>query len=278
MLLIFAPGVYHKLNYLSMKHPVIICLLLLFSCAASGQENYKVIKVIGTITIKSRGTDLQTGTVFTDKDNLLFRTDEASAAVINSQKGRLILTSKNHDLSRANSNYLPAMYSMATRGTLISRTDLQNHFSGKYAILEKLSLVMNKENFPMNKDHFFFLRYAYKGEDINKKLDFSGDTLIIDKKKLYTVDGNPIPNPDNTQISLYYRNGSESLLINKFELIFPDNEKLKKEISVILDVYKGKTAKEKLGEINSYINEFYGKVNSSNLTSWAEKNFNLKAQ
>lgn len=263
-----------------MKNPVRICwlLFLLFNCAAYGQDDYKVIKVNGTITIKARGATLQTGTVFTDKDDLLFSTAEATAAVINSRKGRLILTSKNHDLSAARSNYLPAMYSMATRGALISKSDLQNHFSGKYAVLQKLLLVINKANFPMNKDHFFFLRYAYKGENINKKLDFSGDSLIIDRKKLYTVDGNPIPGPDNTGIALYYRNGAESLLISKFELIFPDNEKLKQEVQVILDVCKNRTDKEKLGEINSYINEFYGKVNSSNLTAWAQKNFNLKVE
>jgi hypothetical protein len=255
-----------------------LLLFILFSCGTYAQDNYKVIKVNGTITIKARGTDLQTGTVFTDKDDLLFRTAEATAAVINPQKGRLILTSRNHDLSAANSNYLPPMYSMATRGTLISRADLQNHFSGKYAILEKLSMVMNKTNFPMDKDHFFFFRYAYKSENINKKLDFSGDTLIIDRKKLYTVDGKPIPGPDNTRISLYYKNGPESVLINNFELIFPDNEKIKQEIQVILEAFKNRPYKEKLGEINSYVTEFYGKVDRSNLVSWAEKNFKLKAE
>ena len=38
----------------------------------------------------------------------------------------------------------------------------------------------------------------------NKKLEYSGDTVIIDKQNLFTIDGRPIPSPDNTSITLYY--------------------------------------------------------------------------
>jgi hemerythrin superfamily protein len=258
--------------------------LILFSALLTGtimgQENFKVIKVSGTITLKTKGTSLETGTVFSEKEDLLFRTEDATAAVINSQKGRLILTNKSHDLSASGSNFLPSMYNMSTRGAgstdIIELKDLMSHFSGKYVVIDKQAVVIDPTNFPMNSDHFFYLRYRYKGEDINKKLDYSGDSLILNKKSLFTVDGNPIPSPDNTLIKLFYRTGSESHEISEFDLIFPDTKLLKKEINVILDEIRSKSSKEKIGEINSYINDVYGKIDQKSLSLWLNTTFGLK--
>lgn len=271
--------VFYKLQYMRKLNISAVLLILLSALPSFGQDNYKVIKVNGTILLKAKGISLQTGTVFSETDGLVFNSDDATAAVINSRKGRLILTSKNHDISTASSNSLPAMYNIASRGaTLISLKDLQNYFSGKFAVLNTQFLVLHTASFPMDNQNFFFLRYPYKGQEINKKLDFSGDTLIISRSKLYTVDGKPIPSPDNAEISLFYRKGSESLLVNKFDLIFPDEKQLKKEVQVILDEFAGKTYKEKVNEIDSFINENYGKVSMENLRSWLKINFNIKAE
>jgi hypothetical protein len=241
------------------------------------QDDFKVIKVNGSILLKTRGISLETGTVFSGKEDLLFRSEDATAAVINSQKGRLVLTNKNHDLSTARSNSLPSMYNISSRGgSFLNNSDLSNNFSGKYVVLDKQSIELNGKTFPMDKDHFFFLRYIYKGEEINKRLGFSGDTLIIDKVSLLTVDGNPIPSADNTAIKLFYRKGAESVFISDFDLIFPDMKQLKKEIGVILPEIKEKPASEKIIEIGSYINEFYGKVQRENLSKWLESNFGIK--
>lgn len=255
----------------------ILVFSFIFGGVSSGQDNFKVIRVNGTILLREKGVSLETGTVFSVKDDLIFRSEDATAAVINPQKGRLIITSRNHDLSNARSNFLPAMYSIASRGAWLSNIiDLQNHFSDKYVVLDYQDIVLDVSNFPMDDNHFFFLRYAYKGEDINKKLPHSGDTLKICRESLFTVDGNPIPSPDNTLISLFYRNESESVLINRFDLIFPDTEQLRKEVQVILDELKDKQADEKIAEVNAYINEFYGKVYRLNLLTWLEFNFGLR--
>ena len=257
----------------------VLILFFLFSNSTFSQENFKVIRVNGVILLKAKGTSLETGTVFSEKEDLLFRTDDATASVINSKRGRIILTSKNHDLASARSNYLPAMYNIASRaGSLINIIDLQNHFSGNYVVLEKQSLLIDKSNFPMDSDHFFFLSYVYKGEIINKKLKFSGDNLIIDKADLYTVDGKPIPSPDNTAITLFYKKGPENIRINRFELIFPETTQLKKEVQIIVDEMVKEPDKVKVNEINAYISENYGKVYNLNLLSWLENNYGLRAE
>lgn len=267
------------LKTIIMKSIIPFIFLLFFFVDSFSQDNFKVIKVNGTILLKSKNIFLETGTVFSEKEALLFRTEDATAAVINSQRGRMILTNNNHDLSNASSNFLPSMYNISSRGgSLVNIVDLQNHFSGKYVVLGKQAIEMDVKNFPMDKDNFFFLRYIFKGEEINKKLGYSGDTLIIDKRSLYTVDGNPIPSPDNTSIRLFYHKGSESIPVSEFDLIFPDIRQLTKEIQIILDEIKNKSFSEKFAEVTSYINEEYGKVNKGNLLTWLDTNFGLKAK
>ena len=254
-----------------------LLFVFIFIHPVFSQDDFKVIKVNGSILLKTRGVSLETGTVFSGKDVLLFKSEDATAAVINSQKGRLVLTNKNHDLATARSNSLPSMYNISSRGgSLLNNTDLSTNFSGKYVVLDKQYIELDGKTYPMNNDHFFFFRYIYKGEEINKKLGFSGDSLIIDKVTLLTIDGNPIPSADNTKIKLFYRKGTESVFIGEFDLIFPDLKQLKKEIGVILPEIKEKPSSEKVGEIGSYINEFYGKVQRENLAKWMESNFGIK--
>lgn len=268
------------LIFFTMKSLFISLVTLFFFLGTSfGQENFKVIKVNGSILLRAKNISLQTGTVFSEREDLLFRTDDATASVINSQKGRLILTSRNHDLSKIQSNYVPAMYNISTRGGSLSNLiDLQNLFSGKYVVLDKQKIILDDETFPMDNDHFFFLKYLYKGEEIPKKLDYSGDTLIIDKKNLYTVDGKPIPNPDNTAIKLFYMNGDKLVQINEFNLIFPDSKQLKAEVKIILDTMKSLSSKEQVGEVTAYIYDQYGKIQQQNLLAWLKVNFGLQTK
>jgi len=252
-------------------------IILIIISPGYGQSDFKVIKVNGSILLRARGISLETGTEFSEKEDLLFRSEDATAAVINSQKGRVIITAKSHDLASASSNYLPSMYNISSRsGSLSKSSDLNTYFSGKYVVLDRQRIEINKETFPMDKDHFFFLRYIYKGEQINKKLIFSGDTLIIDRSNLFTIDGSPIPNADKTLIKLFYRKGDESVFISEFDLIFPDMIQLTKETEIILDELKGKSVDEKINEVGSYINEFYGRVPRENLTEWMKVRFGIK--
>jgi len=254
---------------------LVFCFVIILP--ASGQENFKVIKVNGTILLKNRGVSLETGTVFSEKEDLVFRSDDATAAVINSQQGRLILTSKNHNLAAARTNRMPSMDNIGSRSvTLGGGCELEDYFSCKHVVFEKEAVVVDALTYPMNDDHFFFLRYVFKNEEINKKLSFSGDTLFIDKTSLFTVAGMPIPSADDTSIRLFYHRAGESVIINEFDLIFPDMKQLTKEVEVILTEMKEKSSNEKVAEVDSYLKDFYGKVSRDNLVEWLETNFGIK--
>jgi hypothetical protein len=251
-----------------------LTLLFIFIGYGFSQESFKVIKVNGTILLKTSGVSLETGTVFSARDDLVFRTDDATAAVINPQKGRIVLTSRNHDLSSSRTNQMPSMYSIGSRSAFLSEElSIRDLFSGRRVVLGKEMVEVDRNEYPMNDDHFFFLRYNYKGEEINKRLGFSADTLIIDRVTLHTVDGVPIPGADNTTVKLLYRKGNESIFISEFDLIFPDPDQLKKEIGIILSEMSDRSSNEKMGEIEAYLNDFYGKVSRVNLVRWMEENF-----
>jgi hypothetical protein len=263
-----------------MKLLSVTLLLLMLSGNTFSQADYKVIKVNGSITLKSKGISLETGTIFSEQEELLFNTDGATAAVINSVKGRMILTGKKNDLSASGTNYLPAMYNISTRGlsSLSTVNDLRNHFSGQYVVLDRQAVVISHASFKMDLNSFFYIQYTYNGETINKKPAFSGDSLIIDKTSLFSIDGTPFPAPAETQVILFYKNGEEIVFAGSFNLIFPEQALLKKEIKVILDEIKSKTGREKINEINSYITEFYGKTDRRNLEIWLNRNFELKSE
>jgi hypothetical protein len=261
----------------TMKRVILIAVLVAFGIVSQSQENFTVIKVNGTIMLRSRGVQLQTGTVFSGNEELLFRSEDATAAVINPEKGRLILTSRNHDLGTAKPNFQPSMYSVSTRAALPKMVATpEERFSGRIVLLDKIMIRMDRSYYPMDAGNFFFLRYIYNGETINKKLSYSGDTVIIDRKALLTVDGQPIAGPDNSRMEMYYMRATEAALFGNFEMILPDTEQLTREVGVIIEQFRQKNYREKVAEINAYIGDFYGKADDSDLKAWLKAVYGLK--
>lgn len=240
-------------------------------------DKYKVIKVNGQIQIKKTGKNLSQGDEFAPNTPLDFKTAESRAAVISSSKGRFVLTADNNNSK--GSNLVPAMNSVATRsGAIINMIDLKNVFADNYVIIEEVRLKIGKDAFPMVEgETFFYVDYEYNGEVISKILDFSNDTLIISKSNIFKIDGNPIENPYTIEFKLYYRNEKkeESTPINSFNAIFPEKDALKQELKIILDEMVKKTEKQKLDDVLSYINEFYGKPDKDNVKSFLSTQFNL---
>jgi hypothetical protein len=214
---------------------------------------------------------MKQGDVFLSGTALDFKSPHARAAVISSLKGRFVLTSS----EKGQAKILPAANNISSRsGALINKVDLQNHFSGKYLIIDKLKLEIGNQNFPMNEKNFFYLSYSYEGEIIRKKLDYDGDFLVFDKSEIFKIDGEPIP-VQNKEMNLYYRNGETSELVNEFSPVFPDLVELKEEVNIILEEFNDKSRQDKINEITAYLTEFHGKPNKENLSAWLTLEFGL---
>ncbi len=237
-------------------------------------DDYKVIKVQGNIVFKNTGKAMSQGDVFKENTVLNFASDDAKATVINADKGRFVLTK-----SAKGSNLIPAINNIASRsGAILNLIDLQNHFEGKLAIIDGMKIKIASTDFKMDDNSFFYLEYKYKGEIIPKKLGHVGDSLVIDKAQVYKVDGTLISAPDSPEVTLKYRNSKENknTTISTFNLVFPNSDELKGEISIILDEMKSKSIDKKIDEVVSYVNEFYGKPDKSNVKYWVGKNFGVK--
>jgi hypothetical protein len=256
------------------KNLGMLLAVMLTSAIISAQNDYTVIRVTGNILMKLSGKALSQGSNFSDKDEFVFKTDDSRAAVIHPSKGRFILSPSAPGNNGSKSNLLPAMSNASTRGgAILNQVDLQNHFTGKYLIIRKIGVKIGGDAFPITDSSCFFIRYKYQGEDINKKLNSHGDTLIIDHSELMMVDSKPIPDPDSPDMKLYFRQGSKSILISEFTPIFPDEAVLVKEITTLFNGMNGKSKEDKIAEAISYMNDFYGKPDKDNVTWWLKEKF-----
>lgn len=209
-----------------------------------------------------------------------FKTPGAKAAVINlKNRSRYLLTSESSSgsdgqLAMAKTHLIPSPPAISTRAAVMADiSDLKEYFKGNYAVINKSFITINSQNYPMDATHLFYLKYKYKGEEINKKLDYNEDTLFIDKEKLYKVDNQPITKPDDNNVKLFYMSGNKSDLISEFILIFPDESSLKQEVDVILKSLGTVSISKKVDEVVAYITKFYGKPNNDNVFIWVKKNF-----
>jgi hypothetical protein len=267
---------YHK-KMRNLAGSLIISFLLYSFHPLLSQVNYRVIKVNGNIVYVRTGNSMAQGDEFEEDEDLSFQTPNSRAAVINQNLGRFILTPDNYDdLSSAKSNFLPAMSNLSTRGGIINNlTDLQNQFSDNVAILHEAGYYLNPYQFPINENEFFFLKFQYKGEEINKKLGFDQNRLILSRENILKVDDVSIEQIDHPVVSLYYYKNEESEFISDFNLIFPDLDEIKNELQIILEASSEKSYNQKVNDISGFIFEFYGKPDKQDVIQYLDKTFGL---
>jgi hypothetical protein len=263
-----------------MKRVFTLSAVLAFCLASYAQVPFKVISVNGEIIATKANVTLQNGVEVQSDDNFDFRRPNSRAAMINSEVGRVVLTEQNAADAFARAAFAPAMSAVSARsGSVTNMAELQNIFSDKVVIFDKLEVKVGAEYFPMDQKRFFFIRYTHNNETINKRLAFKDDVLIINKDELFVVDGQPLENIEAKQLSLYYykptEERTESVLINSFEPIFVVTQQIKPEIQVIVDEFKGEAGEKVLAEVYDYLTSFYGKVDRENLEAWLKREFKL---
>jgi len=287
---------------------IIILFAIILSTPVIAQE-YHTIRVNGSILLVEKNSELQRGTIFEENDSLVFKTYNSLATVVHPEKGRFILRPDNVDLAYAKASYTPALSNIQSRtidanfseeyddidlsqvkasftpaianissrsSSLNSLDELQNHFNGKYAIVDDIRLNINPDKFPMSQEKFFFIRYEYNNEPVFKQLSSEDDTLIIKKIELFSVDGEKLNDPEAVkEMEVWYLerdNDNNITYIGTFEPVFVDNDELYEEISIMINVFHEKSRDELLAEILSFINEVYGKPNRKSVEVWLSNN------
>lgn len=258
-------------------------LLTLFFVVAvfslNAQLPFKVITVNGEIIATKANVTLQNGVEVYSDDNFDFVKPNSRAAMINSEKGRIVLTQQNAADAFSKAAFAPAISAVSSRsGSMASQSDLKNFFGDKLLVIDKLDVEIGADLYPMNDDAFFFVRYSYNGETINKRLPFTANVLTIKKDDIFAVDGTPIEIPEGELNLYYYKKGTEtpeSVLVSSFSAIFVNSTQIKPEVELIISEFKGKPQDFIVGQVYDYLTSFYGSIDKKNLEGWMKAEFGI---
>lgn len=263
-----------------MKKVFLLIAALSSAGMAIAQLPFKVITVNGEIVAVKANVTLQNGIEVLSNENFDFRKPNSRAAMINSERGRIVLTEQNATDAFSKAAFAPAISAVSSRSSsMVSQADIKSYFSDKLLVIDRLEVKIGSDLYPLDENNFFFVRYTYKGETINKRLPFKGNSLVLDKAEIYVVDGKPIESPDKNELGLYYyRKGSqtpESVFISSFSPAFVKTTDIKPEIAIIVDEFKGKPADQIIGEVYDYLTTFYGSIDKAILEKWVKAEFGL---
>ncbi len=259
-----------------MKRTILICLFLPFTILVHSQEYY-VLQVKGTVKKSKTGALVKTKDVIKADEQLTFSSATDAVALVNPKAGRFILkpgkpTKTNELIAYMKDALSQASSRLSTRsGGFNNVLDLKAFFKDPVLLLPELQYKVNGASFPISESAFFFIRYQYNGEAINKQLSINKDSLIIvNRIELFKVDGKPIAGGETSGHQLMYFSGQVELSLCPLVFNLADPETVKTEADVLLDALKSanNTSEKILTELSAYLVENYAKVDDGNLRRW----------
>lgn len=234
---------------------------------------YTVLSVKGEIILEKTGQPLREMDEICASDKLTFKSSDSKAAVLSSEQGRFVIKPDKNKTNDKLTAFVKSVLSQGT-GTLSTRGEvtLENEFGESYFIIGTGRLHIDTKTYPMTESNFFYIKYKYGSEDVNKKLKFIKDTLLLDKESVYKVDEKEI-NPAKVQsVSLYYyeKDKNASTKIASFSLEFANENKLTGELKSYINLLKnaGKENDFIIQEVMLYLNDVYGNINYDNIKAW----------
>jgi len=254
-----------------------LIIILLTAAMVSGQDCYTVLKVKGDVKLERTGKYIAVNDELCSNDNVLFSDNNCVVVVHSTNKGRFTLkpTKQNYnELEYYVSDILRQSSNLSTRGA----NTLSEEFSGDYCIIGETKIIIDKLDFPMNENKFFYLSYITGSDTVYRKIKFFGDTLIIEKEGILKDDVFSSDYLSNVNLYYYDNVNKVSKLINTFNLNFIHENELKDNLGNYLTILRkaGRNDYEIKNEFYFYFNDIYGKVNKENFLHWVENNLNLK--
>lgn len=271
-------------------------LLIIKLFASQANPEYYVSNIKGKVFMAASHEALKIGDKVHLNEQLLFSSLSDRVAVINPERGRFVIQknqltgphTQSELLIKIGDHLVPATKSvvLAGRAPVNSKSDLaawlrnlskqQNDTLANFLFTDSIKFLLSSKSFPNPTTRFFFIRYIYQNEQINKRLAFRSDepskrVLVIDRG-IFSIDGQTVKPQSLTPIQLFYYDSErgESETIGKMALHVVDPIELQQEIQVLrrqLRVYyRGKSDADELvkKEIMAQLNEEYGFVDSIN--------------
>ncbi|NOT76442.1 MAG: hypothetical protein HOP08_16060 [Cyclobacteriaceae bacterium] len=257
-----------------MTKATLVILLLICSHIVCAQEYY-VLQVRGKVTFQKTGMLLKMNDVVKQSDKLVFSTESDAVAVVNAKSGRFIIKPKVSEgsselMAIVKDILLPGTSRLSTRsGNFNNAHDIQVYFKDSVVLLSELKYKVSAAAFPMGANAFFFIRYRFNNEDINKKLVNVSDSLIIKRAELFAVDGKPIALSAASDLRLFYSKDKAITQVTNLSISTPDLTRLKAEIDILVKNMPPNTSASKLKEeVAEYLEDCYGKVSVVDFEKW----------
>lgn len=237
--------------------------------------SYTVIAIRGTVTNVEKGLLLRARSRFKQEDRLDFSSPRAKLLVMN-ERGQTFLCLKAKN--RRGFELYPSKAPRNTRpGIALNQFTLQQYLSTDtiYVLDNQLDVLVSVLMYPMDEDHFFYLQYQGRGELVNKKLAFGGDTLFITKEDLYQIEGQQIQMDSIQNPTLFHYDSGRrvSRRVGDLKLVFLQTDQLIEEVKILLESLGPLDNKTQRTEIESFIYTYYGKTDKANFEKWLASHF-----
>jgi hypothetical protein len=265
----------------------ILTFCLFLSQVFAQSQSYHVLTMKGSVVSKNMGREFQTGDIISTDDELTFKGSDDMVGLVRSDGKRFVLKNIT-EKKGARLKYSEAKMIGKTRIewknlTLSTLDDLKEYFTeAPYIFLDSIAKVrINNKTFPQNGAQFFYFHFYWKGpkgeEEVDKKLEYKKDTLILRQSSIFKVDKKPIEMKDVREYSMVYYNRGELVKIGLFNVIFPDQEKMKTEVKMLVEKMQNNNFTPRViqGEVEAYIRQFYGSIDKINLIQWLKHNFSV---
>ena len=236
-------------------------------------QTHTVVKTRGKVALQTNNKPLRRDDKF-KMGPLRFSNIKDALVTIDEKEGAFLHIPADSTLTKHRSK--PLRGPVGTRpGHILTDFQLRSFLNQNNTLLlldGQFSLVLGKEAFPIDNQHYFYLQYTWHGEQIPKMLHFRGDTLLIDAKELYKVDEKPInPSEVSEEYYLFYYSEKDSIsnaypaLDVPLYLARPDTDVLKQEIALLLKGNASQARQERLRQIEAYLEAVYGKPGDAEL-------------
>jgi len=233
-------------------------------------QDYHVVNVKGAVTIPGKGT-LKPNDKLKADDKIQFSSKTDAIAVVSAKAGRFIISptvqKKDGELvAYVKDAITPGTKKLSTRSGLFNNMlDFSQYFKDSVLFLPEMRF---QTSYKQDEKSFFFIRYSYNGEEINKKLSISGDTLVIIRNELYSIDKKQIDPTKVSNMRLLHMDNSEVSLFAKINAVSPPESELIEGVKILKKLYPAKEVRE---ETISYLTELYGKIDQANFDRWYKK-------
>jgi len=258
-------------------------ILIIFN--TTGQNfTYYVLTMKGSVISKNMGREYQTGDILTTDDEVTFKGESDIVGLIRSDGKRFVIKNLK-EKKGARMKYDEAKMIGKTRIewknlTLNSMDDLRDYFCiAPYIFLDSIAKIrINPKTYAQNGAQFFYFHFNWKkegkSESVDKKLEFKRDTLILRQNTIFKVDKKPIDQRDVSDYKLMYYNRGELIDVGYFNVVFPDQDKMRQEIKIMVDIHnKNKVPSSVIhSDVEAYIRQFYGSIDKINLIHWLHRN------